>query len=296
MLNAYQAGNLSSRPNLHSYVAYLVAIVNSKTPEAPEEAEKLLMVMYKDYCSGNKSAKPNALAITQVIDCWGKSGRRDAGERAEALLDWMLKLYNEQKDESFKPNQMTWNAVVNAWAKSRVFGKANRAKEVLDRMVTMYESGDRSEAARPNHIVYTAVVNAAAYTVGDEAEKLKAFQIATNTLKDMEHSKYGKPNQVTYATYVTACQRLIPDGSSRKTSVEAAFKKCCKDGMVDDMVLQRIKSALTTEQLRELFQNPEMFAKDGNINVKNLPREWGSNVKDLNSKKPHENKRNAKRT
>lgn len=246
-------------------------------------AEKLLRGMYEDYKNGNVSAKPNTQAVTLVIDCWAKSGTNDAGEKAEALLDWMIGLYEETKDESFKPNQLTWNAAVNAWAKSRVFGKANRAKDVLDRMVKIYEMD--AEEAKPNTFVYTAVVNAAAYTVGDSSEKSNAFLIATNAFKDLGASNYGKPNHVTYGAYMTACRNLIPEGDSRASTVEIAFKKCCRDGMLNDMVLQRVESALTTTQFTEMLQND--VSSEGVVDVASLPKEWRRNVR---QKKPRNNK------
>jgi hypothetical protein len=279
MVMAYKSGNVSARPNLHSFVTLLYTIVNSGVPGAPTHAEKLLRGMHEDYKNGNVSAKPNTQAVTLVIDCWAKSGAQDAGERAEALLDWMIGLYEEDKDESFKPNQLTWNAAVNAWAKSRVFGKANRAKSVLDRMVKMYEMD--AEEAKPNTFVYTAVVNAAAYTVGDTTEKENAFQIATNAFKDLGASNYGKPNHVTYGAYMTACRNLIPEGDSRASTVEGVFKKCCQDGMLNDMVLQRVESALTTEQFKGMLVND--VSAGGSMDVASLPKEWRRNVRD---KKP----------
>lgn len=280
MVKAYKSGNQSARPNLHSFVTLLYAVVNSGRPGAPQQAENLLRGMYQDYKNGNVAAKPNTQAITLVIDCWAKSGSRDAGEKAEALLDWMIELYRETNDESFKPNPVTWNAAVNAWAKSRVFGKASRAKGVLDRMVSMYESD--KEGAKPNTFIYTAVVNAAAYTVGDVTEKQNAFRIATNTLADLENSNYGKPNHVTFGAYMTACRNLIPEGESRALAVGDVFKKCCQVGMVNEMVLQRVQSALSTEQLRKLFQSS--VTQDGAIDVSNLPMEWRRNVTDKTPK------------
>jgi hypothetical protein len=273
MVKAYKAGNAAARPNLHSFVTLLYAIVNSGKPGAPQQAENLLKTMYQDYLNGNHSAKPNTQAITLVIDCWAKSGNREAGQKAESLLNWMIDIYENTKDISFKPNPVTWNAVVNAWAKSRVFGKAIRAKQVLDRMVNLYEANH--EEAKPNTFVYTAVVNAAAYTIGDYQEKQDAFRIAKRTLTALENSSYGEPNQVTFGAYVTACRNLIPEGKSRLAAVSEVFQKCCQEGMVNDMILQRLHSALSTDELKILMDN--CVTIDGCINSKALPAEWRRN-------------------
>lgn len=273
---SYKAGNEGARPNLHTYVTLLYAVVHSKRKGAPVQAEKLLRAMYVDYTNGNTSAKPNTQAITLVMDCWAKSGEQNAGEKAEVLLDWLFELHGADKDESFKPNQMSWNAAINAWAKSRVFGKASRAKALLDRMVQLYESDN--EAAMPNTFIYTAVVNAAAYTIGDATEKANAFQIATNAFKDLGKSSYGKPNQVTYTAYMTACRNLIPDLDSRASTLEVVFKKCCQDGMVNALVLQRVQSALTRDQLDSLLGDASV--SEGKVTISSLPAEWKRNVQD----------------
>lgn len=277
MVKSYKGGNERAKPNLHSFVSLLTATVNSGRDDAPEHAEKLLRTMYKDYINGNKSIKPNAQAFTLVIDSWAKSGKQNAGERAEALLDWMLELYEKENDETFKPNQITWSVVINAWAKSRVFGKASQAKNVLNRMIKLHESSP-SRRNKPNTVAYTAVINAAAYAIGDAAEKARAFQIATDTFKELHSSDYGKPNDVTYTTYITACQNLIPEGDIRVSTIQVIFKRCCNEGMLSKRMLQRLQSALSNEQLKGLLK--ESVENNGIVSpTKQKMAEWGRNVR-----------------
>jgi len=66
--------------------------------------------MYDQYRQGNRNAKPNTQLVTSVIDCWQKSGDRDAGEKAEALLDWLIDLYEKEQDESLRPNEFTFTS------------------------------------------------------------------------------------------------------------------------------------------------------------------------------------------
>eukprot|EP00547_Thalassionema_nitzschioides_P014504 CAMPEP_0194247968 /NCGR_PEP_ID=MMETSP0158-20130606/17310_1 /TAXON_ID=33649 /ORGANISM="Thalassionema nitzschioides, Strain L26-B" /LENGTH=863 /DNA_ID=CAMNT_0038984129 /DNA_START=63 /DNA_END=2650 /DNA_ORIENTATION=+ len=254
MVKSYKAGNERAKPNLHSFVSLLQATVHSGREDAPDHAEKLLRTVYADYVNGNKTIKPNTKAFTLVIDSWAKSGKQNAGKRAEALLDWMFELYEKDHDDSFRPNQITWCVVINAWAKSRVFGKASGAKAVLDRMIKLYESSP-SMKNKPSTIAYTAVINAAAYAVEDSAEKAIAFQIATDTFKELHSSDYGKPNDVTYTAYITACQNLIPEEDIRASTIQVMFKRCCKEGMLSNRVLQRLQSALTEEQLKGLMKD-----------------------------------------
>ena len=149
-------------------------------------------------------------------------------------------------------------------------------------MIDMYEA-DKSRA-KPNAFVYTAVLNSCAYAIGDDAKKADAMNIATTSFNELCNSRYGKPNHVTYAAYLTACRNLLPEGETRAASMTRVFRKCCEDGQVNDLILRRLESALTKEQLRELFQSVGLEDK---IELSQLPAEWKQNV--------HERKSSRKR-
>ena len=114
--------------------------------------------MYQDYKkTGDSALKPNTQTISAVIEAWQKSGGRDAGERAEAILDWMTSVYEDEKDETLRPNEYSFSSTISAWSKSRKVGKSIRARKVLDKMIDLHESGVL--AASPNTHCYTAVIN-----------------------------------------------------------------------------------------------------------------------------------------
>lgn len=281
LLRSYKAGNTSAKPNLFIFVSLLNVVCKSGSPGSPQKAENIVRHMYKEYLSGNYHVKPNTQMITQAMDCWAKSGNRNAGQKAENLLNWMVQIIENEFDECLIPNAMTFNAVINAWAKSRVFGKAQRARQCLDRMLGMYNDGYGD--AKPNAFVYTAVLNACAYTVGDEEERITALQIAQTTYKELCESDFGKPTHVTYGAYLTACRNLIPQCDDRISLVEAAFKQCCADGQLDTFVLKRVESALTNEQFLRLLDKRVSF--DGSVDLATLPDEWKCNVQDSRESK-----------
>jgi len=161
MVELYEAGNQSARPNKISYVSLINAITRSGDPDKAERAEKVLFQMYKQYQDGHNDLKPTAKTIAMVLDAWQKSGKPDAGERAEALLDWMLGLYKEAMDKRLEPNEYIYSSVISAWSKSHCFGKAPRARRVLEKMRKMHDSGAISAA--PNTHCYTGVINSCAY-------------------------------------------------------------------------------------------------------------------------------------
>jgi hypothetical protein len=110
MTAMYDAGNENARPNLFSFVTLINAIVKSRQIGSAERAQKVLFRMYDEYKQGNHAVKPNTILVTSVIDCWQKSGHPDVGEKAEALLDWLIDVYNAERDESLRPNEFSFSS------------------------------------------------------------------------------------------------------------------------------------------------------------------------------------------
>lgn len=106
----YISGNLNAQPNLVTYVTLINSIVRSEQAGSAQMAEETLFEMYEEYKVGSIAVPPNARIVTSVIDCWQKSGERDAGERAEELLNWLLEIYDKEKDDSLQPNEYTFNS------------------------------------------------------------------------------------------------------------------------------------------------------------------------------------------
>ena len=278
LVRSYKAGNNSAKPNLFIFVSLLNAVCKSGSPRAPQRAENIVRHMYREYLAGSGDLKPNAQAITQAIGCWAKSGDTQSGEKAEELFNWLVEIYEKDQDRSLRPNAMTFNAIITAWAKSRVADKARRARNCLNRMVEMYEAGNPD--AKPNTIIYTAVLNACGvHPSATEDEKVTAFQIANATYTELRASGFGRPNHVTYGSYLLACKNL-PDDEDRTLLVKRTFKECCADGQLDEFVFSKVRRYLPREDLLQIFH--EMgFVPDGDsaVYITNLPDKWQCHVK-----------------
>lgn len=157
MQKMYEKGNSMAKPNLVSYVTLINAYANDRDGESAQKAQDALFQMYKEYMEGNTALKPNTQIISAVIEAWQKSGRRDAGEYAEKLLDWMVSVYQDQKDDSLRPNEYSFSSTIAAWSKSRKVGKSTHARKVLNRMKELKQSGVLDVS--PNTYCYTAVIN-----------------------------------------------------------------------------------------------------------------------------------------
>lgn len=124
-------------------------------------------------------------------------------------------------------------------------------------------------------VIYNSIINACAYTIGDLAEQRKAMEIAHYTLQELEKSPYAKADQVTYGTFLKVCENQMPPSDTRLQLVKLIFKKCVKDGQMGKLVVDQLKSILTSEQYMELTG---LSTSDKEKSWKDLPLEWRCNV------------------
>jgi hypothetical protein len=146
-------------------------------------------------------------------------------------------------------------------------------------MDKLYQAGNKE--ARPDTVTYTAVLNSCAFpAVVDVRTRKKALDTAIFTLHELQKSRYGQPNQVTYGTFIKACATLLHDDDEQRRAVlEQVFKQCCKDGQVGDMVLSYLRKAAPSGLYEELLADFICSSK-GTIRVDDLPPEWRCNVRD----------------
>ena len=137
-----------------------------------QRAEDVLEIAHELYARGDSRVKPNASSYTTVICGWAyhsnnRKQMREAGERAQRLLDVMEAAYNNKNNDdddneddatvrisSMKPSVLTYSAVAMAWAvqaksmanssvsKDRGENAMVKAEQVLDRILELYEAGD----------------------------------------------------------------------------------------------------------------------------------------------------------
>eukprot|EP00565_Helicotheca_tamesis_P003951 CAMPEP_0185728158 /NCGR_PEP_ID=MMETSP1171-20130828/3609_1 /TAXON_ID=374046 /ORGANISM="Helicotheca tamensis, Strain CCMP826" /LENGTH=714 /DNA_ID=CAMNT_0028396833 /DNA_START=90 /DNA_END=2231 /DNA_ORIENTATION=- len=256
-------------PTTSSFNAVIDAWAKSGEEGAAEKAEDILDRMEQMYQSGS-NVKPNVRSFNSVINAWAKSRDVRAAQKAEEILDRMRSLA-EEGDEDVRPDATSFSTVINAWARSHNLDKAERALDIHQQMCELYESGGRiNPKVRPNVVIYNAVMNACAFTMGDSIEQHRAMEIAHSMLTELEKSEHGTPDQITYGTFLKVCANQMPEGETRDQIVNVVFRKCAKDGQVGRMVLQQMKSLANPESYEKLL-NRKM---EEDIDVDDLPLEW----------------------
>lgn len=259
------------KPNEISYNACIDAWAKSGAQFAGRRAEQVLVTMQEGAGVEEDGVKPNTRSYNAVMNAYAKSRDDDAVYSAQRCLERMEREYNEG-NEDVKPDFISFATVINAWGRSWERGKAEHVLKIFNDMEKLFNEGNTS--VRPNVVIFNAVINACAYTFGDQAEKNRAIEISHHMFTKLEKSNYGKPDQVTYGTFLKVCNTQMPPDNTRDRVVTAIIRKCMKDGQVGKLVLDE----LTTAVSEDLFE--DLMGK--NINecktVDDLPKYWRRNV------------------
>ncbi len=269
-----QTGQEDVKPRTVTYNAVIDAWAKSGELDGAHRAELLLGHMMELYETGhNIDAKPNVRSFNTVLNAWAKSGVFDAPVRALKVLSRMEELANSDWDDVL-PDATSFATVINAYARSQTFGKADSAYEVYTYMKDLYDS-TRNMKLRPNNIIYNSVLNACAFTMGDFEEQSRAIEIANLMLMGLDESPYGRPDHITYGTYLKVISNQMEPSPARTEVAATVFQKCARDGMVGGMVLR---------QLREMGMSDEEYEDLVGISIwkearlSDLPRAWTCNV------------------
>ena len=184
------------QPNSISYITCMDAY--ARVGDA-HNSLRVLSMMENAFKSGNKSAKPTRRAYTSALNALSKSGRGDAGARAEALVNSMENMF-KAGDADMKPDTTVYNILINCHKSS-----ATRAEKIL------YKMGKRDVVS------YTSVINAYSSMGGENAAKR-----AQSLLDEMQKDDV-EPNAQTFNGAITAWSRSGSNTAAKKA--EGLLKK-----------------------------------------------------------------------
>lgn len=192
----------SCQPTVQTYNTVLRGMAEAATflPSAAREAEQLLEVMETRYREQGWHTRPNTRSYTHVITAYGNMRRYESGDRAQAVLDRMLRVskleleayqatygvpYNtEDLKQNVKrivlPDVAVYSAVICAHAKSRAYESANKAYALLIEMMNHL---------RPDATAFTATINAFANIAGKSSGKVRDRILARERLQAAERAE-----------------------------------------------------------------------------------------------------------
>lgn len=192
------------KPDSYSYTSVLTAWSRSSVDkaEAVRRAEDLLNNIESRYASGKSDFRADTSVYNALINCWAKSGEREALYRVTQILSLMEELGLQGGDSDMRPNSRTYCEVLDCISKSKNFKAYNKSLEILDRMNDYYSEGH--DSVRPNVRAYSIVLN----TIARSRRKSKAVE-AQELLHKMEAEYRGgnsacRPNVYSYNAVLNA--------------------------------------------------------------------------------------------
>jgi hypothetical protein len=114
----------------------------------------------------------------------------------------------------------------------------------------------------------------------DEKKKRKALDTAIFTLQELQASRYGQPNELTYSTFLKACSSLLSDDDEMlREVIKETFYQCKADGQIGQKFLFRLRTAAPADLYEELLSEVIVqMGKSCDVTVNDLPPSWTCNV------------------
>lgn len=123
LIDSYKNGKGNIMPDRSSFNTVIKAYARTPTntkngKHAAKDARRILSMMEDASSSGlggiAKDIEPDKVSCTSILTAWANSGERDAGEKAEQLLQRMEAMYS-MGNQGIKPDTVTYNAVIKVW-------------------------------------------------------------------------------------------------------------------------------------------------------------------------------------
>eukprot|EP00980_Cylindrotheca_fusiformis_P028627 scaffold22620_cov131-Cylindrotheca_fusiformis.AAC.22 len=170
MKERHQAGFPDVNPNVRTYNALLDVLCRLKEAE---KAEQLLYHMLALARSGDMGANPDSFSFNSVINAFTHSTLRDAGKRAESVLERFLE-FSEEFPE-VKPDSRSFTNIIAYYYRSKdLLDAPYRAEYVFNRLVSLYKAGNTD--LEPNSFAVNTVMDTYAIhrhpDAGECAERL----------------------------------------------------------------------------------------------------------------------------
>jgi hypothetical protein len=207
---------------------------------AAERCEQILTQMQVRYEEGDSNVKPNLSSFKVVVMAWRQAQNNYSAVRAQQILEWMVELYNERKNDLALPDSDCFDIVLQCFARNRLPDAPRRAEKLLGLMANLHQETE-SSLLRPRTLSFNAVLSA-----WQKSKSPDAIQRSLDILAFMEklHIVEGNqrvaPDLVTYHIVLAALAKtddglskdLVASRASQADALLRSIQKQYKDGVL----------------------------------------------------------------
>ena len=167
-----------------------------------DKAETLLKEMLLE----ESPVSPDSTSINTVINAWTKSGQPNAPQRAEAILEHMLRpdtpWQEGGKPLGIRPTSATFNSVMNAWTKTRNPEAAKHCRHLFDLM-----ANNKVAQIHPDFITYNIMIHALSLSNQEDAPEHAEILLQEMHQKFKAGNARIQPNTKTYGSMINVWKR-----------------------------------------------------------------------------------------
>lgn len=230
MYNLTKSGAINVPPTVETYNALIMSL-SSGRPDSnwsrsarAKRAEHWLVEMIKRANEGEPGVAPNIRTWGAVLKAWADSGRPDAGEQAQRVLDLMEDWY-ERGESSVRPNTICYTTVMNAWARgtsTSTWEALKRVNGLLNHMETLFaETGDLN--VRPTKITYISAMDAYSRKYKKAKAAAKAQALVDRMLRLYAQDQgFVRPTRIVFNALINAYSKS--DDPSAASQAENIFR------------------------------------------------------------------------
>lgn len=172
ILLSKRKGNEHLKPNIGSYTAAVAAWAKSGDDDSGRRSEKLLKQAEHQFRVNNDaSVSPDTIIYNFVIDAHAKTSSLRAPQRARAVLDRQIRLYNEG-NKKCRPDIYSFTSVLSSCA-SLVGSATNEEKRKAFEIATSTFSDMYRFNLVPNHVTYGTMLKACGRLLPVGKERIK---------------------------------------------------------------------------------------------------------------------------
>lgn len=273
LVDERRAGNANAVATTAVYNSLMGIWARSGEHEAAaQRAEDILVSMQDAYIAGATEVQPDLDSFKVVINAWSKAveNENDAAQRAQRVLEWMMKLYKSGGNDFARPDLECFEIVLHAWAKSQHPDAPQKAEDLMTLLDISYLEG--SATVKPTRTTFNQLL-----TIWSKSTKPEAAQRAEDILHHMkrmsclEGYEDMKPNTFSYKTLISTWARKGSLDSARRADnilkqavdQEKESKEECTDAIMFNIVADayaksssnkaHLKSRAVLSQQREFY-------------------------------------------
>ncbi|KAL7489053.1 hypothetical protein ACHAW6_014638 [Cyclotella cf. meneghiniana] len=186
----------------------------SGEPDSSDMAMALLSRM-EELSSGHSSSangadpnkvSPDSKTYTKVINAIALSGKVDAGEQAEAILNKMM-----DDSNNLRPNTLTYTYVIDAYSRSKSAQSPANARRLVEKMEELRAQGDPH--VKPTARAWNSVIQACS---GQSAAAADACLDIMENLADATGNEEVRPNSYNCNSVISAWAKSGEPGAASR--------------------------------------------------------------------------------